>query len=69
MTYVTVCYDLRLTDAARLPAQRRAFEHGVRGGLRTWDNVTTVDFGNEPNFSWPAQWEHVYRHQPSLVVQ
>jgi len=22
--------------------------------VHTWDNVTTVDFGNEPNSSWPA---------------
>jgi hypothetical protein len=34
MTYVTVCYDLRLTDAARLPSQRRALEHGVRGDFK-----------------------------------
>jgi hypothetical protein len=32
--------------------------------LHTWDNVTTVDFGNEPTSSWPGMFSGI---RPILV--
>jgi hypothetical protein len=32
--------------------------------LHTWDNVTTVDFGNEPTSSWPGMFSGI---KPILV--